>query len=182
MVADNDAALGKLVDYVSHSEHWNETAIFIMEDDPQSGADHVDTHRSPGVVVSPWAKRGYVSHTLYTMSSMWLTIEHIFGIDSMTDYDEDMAPMYDCFTMTPDYTPYDALPRVIPLEYNPAGGPMADWSSKQIWDVPDQVPNMGEIIWALKKTRCPLPFPPLGGLSAGQYGRRGRRRGRGDRA
>ncbi len=156
-VADNDAGLGKLIDYVSHSEYWNETAIFITQDDPQSGADHIDAHRTIGLVVSPWAK-GHTSHTLYSMSSMWLTMELILGLPSLTHYDKNVAPMYDCFTMTPDYTPYDAIERIIPIEYNADDAALADWSRKQTWDVPDQIPNMGEIIWAIMRPNEKFPF------------------------
>ncbi|MBZ0272267.1 bifunctional YncE family protein/alkaline phosphatase family protein [bacterium] len=158
LVADNDRALGRLVDYVSHSPYWNETAIFVTQDDPQSGADHVDAHRTIGLVISPWAKRDFVSSTLYSMNSMFLTMELILGIPSVTGYDRDNAPMYDAFTMTPDFTPFDARPRTIPLEYNPANGPLADWSRKQVWDIPDQVPNMGEIHWKIMRPGEEFPW------------------------
>lgn len=157
-VADNDAALGKLVEYVSHSPYWNETAIFVMQDDPQSGADHIDAHRSLGLVISPWAKRGYTSHTFYSMSSMWLTIELILGLPSLTIYDKNVAPMYDAFTMTPDAEPYTATARQVPLSYNPAVSAVSEWSSRQIWDVPDQVPNMGEILWKMMRPNDPFPY------------------------
>lgn len=158
MVADNDAALGKLVDYVSHSPYWNETAIFITEDDPQSGADHVDAHRTIGLVVSPWAKRGHVTSTFYSMSSMWLTIQLILGVDSLTIYDKNVAPMYDAFTLEPDFTPYDKIERIIPFELNPEDAAMREWADRQIWDVPDQVPNMGEITWKIMRPGEPFPF------------------------
>jgi YVTN family beta-propeller protein len=156
-VADNDAALGKLIDYISHSPYWNETAIFVTQDDPQSGADHISAHRTLGLAISPWAKN-HTSHTLYSMSSIWLTTELILGIPSLTHYDKNVAPMYDCFTMTPDNTPYDAIARIIPIEYNAVDAPFADWSKKQVWDVPDQIPNMGEIIWAIMRPNDKFPF------------------------
>lgn len=150
-VGDNDAGLGKIIDYITHSEYWNETAIFITEDDPQSGSDHVDPHRSIGLVISPWAKHGYVSNVLYSMSSIWMTIQMILGIPPMTVYDEHTSPMYDCFTMTPDYSTYDALPNNIPLEYNPDDLPMAAYSSKQNWGAPDQVRRLGEVVWSIMR-------------------------------
>ncbi|MCL4233598.1 MAG: hypothetical protein KJ042_03660, partial [Deltaproteobacteria bacterium] len=157
-VADNDAALGKLVEYVSNSPYWNETAIFVMQDDPQSGADHIDAHRSLGFVISPWAKRGFTSHTFYSMSSMWLTIELILGLPSLTIYDKNVAPMYDAFTMTPDAEPFTAIARQVPLSYNPEVSAVSEWSSRQIWDVPDQVPNMGEILWKMMRPNDPFPY------------------------
>ncbi|NLH50886.1 MAG: beta-propeller fold lactonase family protein [Myxococcales bacterium] len=156
-VGDNDAGLGKLIDYITHSDKWSETAVFILEDDPQSGADHVDPHRSPVIVVSPWAKHGYISSALYSMSSIWMTIEMILGLPPMAVYDEHTSPMYDVFTMTPDYGTYTAVPNPTPLEYNPKGLPLADYSSKQRWDAPDQVRRLGEIVWGTMRPNEPFP-------------------------
>ena len=150
-VGDNDAALGMLVDYVSHSEYWKDTAIFVTQDDPQSVADHVDAHRTIGLVISPWAKKGYLSSVMYSMNSMWTTIELILGVPPLTNYDKFSAPMYDCFTMTPDYTPYAALPNNIPFEYNTKGMPFQAYCEQEVWDAPDQVERMGEVVWAIMK-------------------------------
>jgi len=157
-IGDNDAGLGKLIDYISHSEYWEETAIFITEDDPQSGSDHIDPHRCICLVVSPWAKHGYVSSVLYSMSSIWLTIQRILGLPTMTVYEEHASPMYDAFTTEPDYATYDALPNPIPLEFNPDGLPMAEYSRRQNWHAPDQVRRLGEIIWAVKRPGEPFPY------------------------
>ena len=79
MIAENDLALGRLVDVISHSKYWNDSAIFVLEDDAQNGPDHVDAHRSPAFVVSPYVKRGDVDSTLYTTSGMLRTMELILG-------------------------------------------------------------------------------------------------------
>ncbi len=87
MIAENDLALGRLVDIISHSKYWNESAIFVLEDDAQNGPDHVDAHRSPAFVVSPYVKRGTVDSTLYTTSGMLRTMELILGVPPMSQYD-----------------------------------------------------------------------------------------------
>jgi len=116
MVADNDLALGKLVDAISHSKFWAKTCIFVIEDDPQSGFDHVDGHRSLCLVASPYTKRGQVVSNFYNQTSVLHTMELILGIPPMTQMDA-MAPvMTDCFTDTPDTTPYACLPSNLPLD------------------------------------------------------------------
>lgn len=156
-IGDNDAGLGRLVEYVSQSEYWHETAIFVTEDDPQSGADHVDPHRTIGLVVSPWAKKGYVSSVLYSMSSIWMTIELILGLPPMAVYDEHTSPMYDCFTMDSNAITYDAVPNPIPLEFNEEGLPLAEYCRKQNWGAPDQVKRLGEVVWSYMRPGEPWP-------------------------
>ena len=107
--ADNDYALGKIVEAVSHSKYWNDTAIFIIEDDSQSGPDHVSTHRSTSFVLSPYVKRGAVDHTFYTTDNVLRTIETILGIDPLGIEDANAVPMSTVFTRTPDATPYAAI-------------------------------------------------------------------------
>jgi hypothetical protein len=87
MIAENDLALGRLVEAISHSRYWNDSAIFVLEDDAQNGPDHVDAHRSPAFVISPFTKRGATVSTLYTTSGMLRTIELILGAEPMTQYD-----------------------------------------------------------------------------------------------
>ena len=84
MVAENDAALGRVVEAISRSRFWNESAIFVLEDDAQNGPDHVDAHRSPALVISPFAKRRVVDSTLYTTSGMLRTMELILGLEPMS--------------------------------------------------------------------------------------------------
>jgi hypothetical protein len=119
-VADNDLAVGQIVDAISHSRYWPETAIFIVEDDPQAGLDHVDGHRTVALCVSPYTKRNYVDSTHYNQSSMLRTMELILGLPPMTQFDLAANPMIDCFMETPDLTPFTVLQNNIPLdEMNP---------------------------------------------------------------
>ncbi len=151
MVSDNDYGVGLLVDGISHSEYWNSTVIFIFEDDPQTGADHVEAHRSPALVVSPWAKRGYVSSVQYSMMSVLRTIELILGMDPITQYDALATPMYDCFTAVPDFTPYEVLPRQVPDTYNLPDTFGAEASNRMDFSGPDRAPELGRILWQYVK-------------------------------
>jgi YVTN family beta-propeller protein len=109
-VADDDLALGKIVDTISHSKYWPHSAIFVMEDDTQAGLDHVDGHRGPFQVISPWAQHGVVDNTYYSQVTMVRTIEQILGIHPMNQMDSAATPMFGAFTRTPDYTPFNAVP------------------------------------------------------------------------
>jgi YVTN family beta-propeller protein len=120
MVADNDLALGRIVEAVSKSRFWPRTAIFVTEDDPQAGLDHVDGHRTVGLVISPYTRRGEVIHTNYNQISMVRTMELILGLPHMNQLDLAAEPMVDCFQGKADLRPYSALPNRIPLdEMNP---------------------------------------------------------------
>jgi YVTN family beta-propeller protein len=120
-VADNDLAVGRIVDAISHSKFWKSSAIFVVEDDPQNGVDHVDGHRSTAVVISPYAKRGVVLDNYYTQLNMVKTIEQILGIQPMNQEDRAAEPMFSAFTNHPNFTPYNALPNQIPLTAGLAG-------------------------------------------------------------
>ncbi|MEZ0073695.1 bifunctional YncE family protein/alkaline phosphatase family protein [Planotetraspora sp. GP83] len=109
-VADNDLAVGKIVDTISHSKWWKDSAIFVVEDDSQAGLDHVDGHRAPIQVISPWAQHGTVDSHYYTQITMIRTIEQILGIQPMNQKDSAATPMSRAFTNKPDYTPFNALP------------------------------------------------------------------------
>jgi YVTN family beta-propeller protein len=119
-VADNDAGLGMIVDALSHSPFWPHMAIFVTEDDPQGGEDHVATHRTVDYVVSPYVNHGYVSHVHHSSMSMTKTMELLLGVKPMSQYDRYATDMRDYFTSTPDLTPYTALPRTFPPEVNPS--------------------------------------------------------------
>ena len=108
-VADNDLALGKIVETISHSKYWPQSAIFVAEDDSQAGVDHVDGHRAPIQVISPWAQHGVVDNTYYTQVNMVRTIENILGMRPMNQKDAAATPMYGAFTSTPNFTPYTAV-------------------------------------------------------------------------
>jgi hypothetical protein len=116
MVADNDLALGRIVEAVSHSPQWKNTCIFVIEDDAQAGPDHVDGHRTVFLAISPYTKRRFVDHTMYTTISMIRSIEMMLGLDPMTRFDALTPPMASCFTDTPDYTPYTCRPNRIALD------------------------------------------------------------------
>ena len=115
LVADNDLALGRIVDAVSHSKFWAHTAIFILEDDAQNGPDHVDAHRSPAFVISPYTRHGSVDSTMYSTTSLLRTIELILGLKPMSQFDFSAMPMFHCFQSTPDLAPYQAAPANVSL-------------------------------------------------------------------
>ena len=121
-VADNDLAVGRVVDTISHSKFWKSTAVFIVEDDTQNGVDHVDGHRGPAFVVSPYSTSG-VDGGYYTQLNMVKTIEQILGVHPMNQEDLAAEPMYNAFTQRPDYAPYNLLPNQIPLNLGAPGGP-----------------------------------------------------------
>jgi len=108
-MADNDYAIGQLVDYISHSQDWHNTAIFILEDDSQSGGDHIDSHRSFVYAISPYSKRGVTISTNYNTVNVLRTIEDLLGIDHLNQSDANAAPMADVFTRSADFTPYNAI-------------------------------------------------------------------------
>jgi YVTN family beta-propeller protein len=121
-VADNDLAFGRIVEKISHSKVWKESAIFGVEDDTQNGADHVDGHRGPAFVISPYSKGG-VQDEYWTQLNMVRTVEQILGIQPMNQEDYAAQPMYGAFTETPNFEPYTAAPNEIPLTLGVEGFP-----------------------------------------------------------
>ncbi|NMO49995.1 bifunctional YncE family protein/alkaline phosphatase family protein [Actinoplanes sp. TBRC 11911] len=109
-VADNDLAVGKMVDEISHSKYWKDSAIFVVEDDSQAGLDHVDGHRAPIQIISPYAQHGKVDSHYYSQITMIRTIEQILGVHPMNQKDSAATPMTTAFTQKPDFTPFTALP------------------------------------------------------------------------
>jgi YVTN family beta-propeller protein len=129
MVADNDLALGRIVEAISKSRYWKESAIFVTEDDSQDGVDHVDGHRTVGLAISPYTRHGIVDSNFYTIVNMYRTIEQILGLPPRNQFDLAAEPMFTTFTSKPDFRPYAALPNRIPLnEMNP---PLAGLSGLQ---------------------------------------------------
>jgi len=116
MVADNDLALGRIVDALSHSKFWPKMCIFVIEDDPQNGFDHVDGHRSPCLVISPYTRRKFVDSTCYNQTGIVKTIELMLGLPPMTQLDLSATPLVNCFTDKPDLTPYRHVPNRIALD------------------------------------------------------------------
>ncbi len=169
-VADNDLALGQIVEAISHSRFWKETCIFVTEDDPQAGLDHVDGHRTVALVISPYTKRGEVISTYYSQINMVRTMENILGIPPMNQFDLAAEPMTDCFTETADGTPYEALPSDIRLdELNPPlatlTGDALRWAKLSLEQDLDDVDRIDEdtfnrIIWHAVKG-YDVPYPAL---------------------
>ncbi|MBD3750005.1 MAG: beta-propeller fold lactonase family protein [Sphingobacteriales bacterium] len=162
-VADNDLAVGLFVDYLSHSTIWKESAVFILEDDAQNGPDHVDAHRSPVLVVSPYTKRNQVISTMYSTSGVLRTMELILGLPPMSQYDAMALPLYDCFTSKPDFTPYNHLEANINLdERNVAVNRSSKISESFNLAKEDAVPDLelNEVIWkSIKGEDAIMPAP-----------------------
>ncbi|MDR6999070.1 bifunctional YncE family protein/alkaline phosphatase family protein [Neobacillus niacini] len=116
MVADNDLAVGKIVDLISHSKYWKDSVIFVTEDDAQNGLDHVDGHREPAYVISPWVKKGITDSHYWTVINMVRGIEQILGLPAMNQNDAAAEPMSEIFTNNPDFTPYNFEANQIPLD------------------------------------------------------------------
>ena len=162
MVASNDQALGQIVEAVSHSRFWPDTAIFIIEDDAQDGPDHVDCRRTVGLVVSPYIKRHIVDSTMYTTASMIHTMELILGLPTMTQFDRAATPMYNAFTAKPDYTTYNNSRAQTDLfAKNPAKGPAAEASLRLDLSGYDRADpdEMNRILWSAMKPGVPMPVP-----------------------
>jgi hypothetical protein len=169
-VADNDLALGQIVEAISHSKFWKETCIFVTEDDPQAGLDHVDGHRTVGLVISPYTKRGDVVSTYYSQINMVRTMENILGIPPMNQFDLAAEPMTDCFTDMPNYGPYEALPNNILLdELNPPleslKGEALHWAKMSLEQDLDDLDRIDEdtfnqIIWHSVKG-YDVPYPVI---------------------
>ena len=155
--------LGRVVETISNSAYWRDSAIFVVEDDAQSGPDHVDSHRSVLLIASPFAKRNFVDHTFYTTSGVLRTIELILGIEPMSQYDAAATPLFNAFTGTPNGGTYArALPRVALDEKNLAAAFGAMQSLAMDFSVEDRAPEvlLNEIIWrSMRGAHSPMPPP-----------------------
>ena len=172
MVADNDQALGQLVDTISHSKIWSSSAIFVVEDDSQDGADHVDAHRIPVAVISPYARQGTVIHTRYDLVSVLRSMELIMGVKALSLNDAEASPMYDVFTSKPlNSAPVNAIPAKINLlERNTPAAPWANLSSQLPFGEVDQVPQvvLDAILWSSVYGLQSTPPPPGPNANAGE--------------
>jgi hypothetical protein len=171
LIADNDLALGQIVDLISHSSIWDSSAIFVVEDDSQDGADHVDAHRMPAFVISPWAKRGAVVHTRYDFLSFIRTLQLPIGMKPLNLFDALAVPLYDAFSAdASNAEPYDAITPGIDLtERNGASAPGARLSKKlDIGSRTDAVPQrtLDEILWRSVHGAGAVPPPPGPNASA----------------
>ncbi len=162
-VADNDLALGLLVEAVSNSKFWKDTAIFVLEDDTQNGPDHVDAHRCPALVISPYTKHAHVDSTMYSTSSMLRTMELILGLQPMSQYDAAARPMYNSFTFKPDMAVYKhRVPKTDLNEKNLAGAWGAEWSQRANLEKEDQADErkLNRVIWkSVKGAASEMPAP-----------------------
>lgn len=162
-LADNDLALGLLVEHISKSSIWNESAIFVLEDDAQNGPDHVDAHRSPAFVISPYVKRNSVNSSMFSTSGMLRTMELILGLPPMSQYDAAAVPLSDCFTNTPDFRPYTTRSSNVDLnQRNTAWNRSAERS--QLWNFAkeDAAPDLdlNEVVWkSVKGEDSMMPAP-----------------------
>lgn len=162
MVADNDLALGQIIEGLSQSRFWKETAVFVVEDDAQNGSDHVDAHRTIAFVVSPYTKRSHVDSNMYSTSSMLRTIELILGMQPMTQFDAAALPMYNSFTSKMDASPFVHLPAQVdldarnrPEDYGVKLSETLDFSRE---DAADDL-LLNDIVW--RSVRGPdKPMPP----------------------
>ncbi len=146
MTADNDYGMGIIVEAISRSAHWDETAIFILQDDPQGCDDHVDASRSPLLVASPWARSdAYVSHTNLDFLSVFATMERILGVPPMGRPDAAAVPAWDLFTAEPDTRPFTAVPRELPPEVNASNALGADVSARMDFSGPDRNPELSAL-------------------------------------
>jgi YVTN family beta-propeller protein len=162
-LADNDLALGQVVEGLSKSRFWNEMAIFVIEDDAQNGSDHVDAHRTVALAISPFVKRHKVDSTMYSTSSMLRTMELILGLKPMSQFDAAARPMTAAFGPRPDFTPFTHRPARVDINAkNPLGAPMADESARLNLQIEDRADDLlfSEIIWkAVRGTQSPMPPP-----------------------
>jgi hypothetical protein len=161
-VADNDLALGRMIDHLSHSSIWKESAVFVVEDDAQNGPDHVDAHRSVCLVISPYVKRDTVVHTMYSTASVLRTMELILGLPPMSQYDAAATPMFDVFTSQIDTTSYTALPNRVDLNKKNIASKLSPKSSHFNLLVADAAPDVAfdEIIWkAMRGIDSDMPAP-----------------------
>ncbi|MCC6442118.1 MAG: hypothetical protein IT210_01540 [Armatimonadetes bacterium] len=167
MVAENDLALGKLVDALSHSRFWKQMAILVLEDDAQNGPDHVDAHRSPALGISPYARRGSAGSAHYTTCSALRTMEPILGARPLSQYDDAATPMCRSFTDRPDFRPY----RQRPVRWNiKETNPAHDWGPREsvAMDLSqeDRIDDLlsSEIVWrSVKGLQSQMP-PPVRSL------------------
>ncbi|MGA2593400.1 MAG: alkaline phosphatase family protein [Bryobacteraceae bacterium] len=161
MVADNDYALGTLVEAVSHSRFWGSTAIFVLEDDAQNGPDHVDSHRSPAYVISPYVKHHAVDSSLYNTTSMLRTMELMLGLRPMTQFDAAARPMSAAFQAAADPAPFVVEKPRVPLDdRNPPHTATAARSERLDFSQEDRADEdeLNDILWtSIKGSHAPPP-------------------------
>ena len=164
MIAENDLALGRLVEAISKSRYWKESAIFVLEDDAQNGPDHVDCHRSVAFVISPWTRRAAVDSSMYTTCGMLRTMELVLGLPPMSQCDAAARPMYAAFGKVAAATPWaHRAARVSTEEMNGADAPGAEESAAANLTEADRAPDVAfnEILWKFVRGRDSRMPPPV---------------------
>jgi len=161
--ADNDLAVGLFVEYLSHSPIWNESVVFIVEDDAQNGPDHVDAHRSTTYVAGGFVKQGFVDHTMYSTSSVLRTIELILGLPPMSQYDAAAVPLWRCFDKTATHPSFQSTPNLVDLNLKSKEvSKLSRLSEKFDFSQEDRIPDalFNDVIWAaIKGLNSPCPAP-----------------------
>lgn len=153
MVADNDYGVGIIIDELSHSDYWDKTVVFVLQDDPQGSDDHIDRDRSFLLVASPYARRGYVSKAQHSFNSVFATIELILGVPPMGRPDAAAGPLYDMFTDVPDMTPYDAREREFPETLATEAMPGVEATRCMDFRGPDRNPELGLVYDVVRRWR-----------------------------
>jgi hypothetical protein len=161
-VADNDWAVGMFIEHLSQSPIWKESVVFIVEDDAQNGADHVDAHRSTVYIAGGFVKRGFVDHTMYSTTSIVHTIELILGLPPMSQQVAGATPMWHSFDTIPHMQPFHSIPSRIDFKKNNVV--INEWqrrSEKFNLTKEDAVPDLefNEVLWHAIKGDIPFPAP-----------------------
>jgi hypothetical protein len=180
MVADNDLALGRIIDAVTHSRFWDSTAIFVSEDDSQAGWDHISAYRTTGFVLSPYSRLRKTISTDYNQTSLMRTIEQILGIPPMNAMDATALPMFDCFTSRPDTSSYTVLPNRIPLDemnhpLSQLKGRARHYAKMSMDNKEDEIDEgdddvFNRILWWVAKGSMHYPVVPVDNVHATQGG------------
>jgi YVTN family beta-propeller protein len=160
-VAENDLALGRIVEAVSHSKFWPQTAIFVVEDDSQNGSDHVDAHRTVALAISPYARRGATDSTMYSTTSLLRTMELILGLKPLSQFDAAATPMFASFQPALDPRPYEAAPATANLDEK---NPLAAWGGnlKMNFAKEDAADEdlLNQAVWkSVRGAASPMPAP-----------------------
>ena len=171
-MADNDLALGRMIEALSRSPFWKNTVVFVLEDDSQNGPDHVDSHRSVLLVISPYNRPGVI-HRWTNTTDVIATMAEILGLESLSQFDYFASPLREIWAANPDLTPYRALAPAVPLDQrNPASGPEAEASrllDLGIEDVADE-DLFNRVLWRMIKGTG-VPFPGITRMSALEWKR-----------
>jgi len=160
LAADNDYALGMIIEALSKSVFWKNTAVFVVEDDAQNGADHIDSHRSTAYLVSPYVRRGFVDSTMYNTTSVLRTMELLLGLNPLTHFDAGATPMFNSFTPSPNFTAWQAEKPRTPLDLRNPASPERLPSESMNFEEADQIDDdaLNAELWrGIRGTDPPAP-------------------------